>query len=231
MERYDHHCWSDVVGPRERLSVAPFRGARTLGNNPALVLIDVYNKAFGDRPEPIEQSVRRFPSSCGMAAWDALKPMVELTALARRTRIPIVYSTGDCRAEPWLGAATRRARPDDEDDSWGYAIVDKVAPRADELVIYKARASAFFGTPLETYLRQLGADTLVLAGETTSGCVRATAVDAYSHGFHVALVEEAVFDRSPLSHKVNLFDLHHKYATVMHLRETLAYLAAPRPHG
>jgi maleamate amidohydrolase len=69
----------------------------------------------------------------------------------------------------------------------------------------------------------------VLCGETTSGCVRATAVDAYSHGLHVVVVEEAVFDRSPLSHKISLFDLHHKYADVMTLAQFQDELAVRRP--
>lgn len=227
MRLEDRHCWSDVLGPTERLFAENFRGPREFGGRPALLLIDLYNKAFGDRPEPLEDSVRRCPTSCGMAAWDALPPVTDLLTLARGMGVPVVYSTGEARAEARLGGATRRAPASGEDDAWGYAIVDQVAPHADDRVIYKSRASAFFGTPLESYLRRLGVDTVVLAGETTSGCVRATAVDAYSHGFHVVLVEEAVFDRSELAHKVNLFDLHHKYATVLHLGEALAYLAEP----
>ena len=78
--------------------------------------------------------------------------------------------------------------------------------------------------PLIAHLTQLGVQTLIICGESTSGCVRATAVDAYSHGFHVVLVEECCFDRSPISHKVNLFDLHHKYADVMHVDEVTAHL-------
>ena len=82
----------------------------------------------------------------------------------------------------------------------------------------------FFGTPLIAHLTQLGVQTLIICGESTSGCVRATAVDAYSHGFHVVLVEECCFDRSILSHKVNLFDMHHKYVDVMHIDEVVAHL-------
>ena len=92
----------------------------------------------------------------------------------------------------------------------------------------KLRVVAFFGTPVTTWLRQLDADTLIVAGESTSGCVRASVVDAYSHGLKVAVVEEATFDRSLLSHKVNLFDMHLKYASVLHLGEVLQYLAGVR---
>ena len=75
----------------------------------------------------------------------------------------------------------------------------------------------FFGTPLLAHLNQLGIRTVIVCGESTSGCVRASAVDAYSNGFHVAIAEECTFDRAELTHKVNLFDLHHKYADVMHV--------------
>lgn len=96
-------------------------------------------------------------------------------------------------------------------------------------MVAKCRASVFFETDLAGHLERLGVGTLVLCGETTSGCVRATAVDAYSHGLHVVVVEEAVFDRSPLSHKISLFDLHHKYADVMTLAQFELALDARRP--
>ncbi len=93
-----------------------------------------------------------------------------------------------------------------------------------DVVITKQRASVFFGTPLTAHLTQLGVQTLIICGESTSGCVRATAVDAYSHGYHVVLVEECCYDRSILSHKVNLFDMHHKYCDVMHVDEVVSHL-------
>ena len=89
---------------------------------------------------------------------------------------------------------------------------------------FRKRASGFFGTPLIAHLRKAGADSLIIFGESTSGCVRASTVDAYSYGFHNVVVEECTYDRSMLSHKVNLFDLHHKYADVMHIEEVLAHL-------
>ena len=87
------------------------------------------------------------------------------------------------------------------------------------MVIFKQRASAFFGTPLIAHLAQLGIDTVIIFGESTSGCVRASTVDGYSHGYHMVMAEECCFDRSEISHKVNLFDLHHKYADVMKVEE------------
>jgi nicotinamidase-related amidase len=93
-----------------------------------------------------------------------------------------------------------------------------------DMMVYKERASAFFGTPLVAHLQRLGVDSLIICGESTSGCVRASTVDAYSYGFHNVLVEECTYDRSMLSHKVNLFDLHHKYADVMHVEEVVSHL-------
>ena len=81
-------------------------------------------------------------------------------------------------------------------------------------------------------VRQLGVQSLIVCGESTSGCVRASVVDGYSNGFHLCLVEECTYDRAELTHKVNLFDLHHKYADVMHVDEVVAHLDATRlPHA
>jgi maleamate amidohydrolase len=216
------HCWDDVVSDTELRVYRAYERERSFGRRPALLLIDLYNRVFGDRREPLPDALERFPSSCGEAAWDALEPLKSLLAAARAAGHPIVHTTNENRVEAVLGRATQRlARVDDE---WGSAIVEPLVPIEDELVVYKTRASAFFGTPLSTHLQRLGVDTVVVGGESTSGCVRASVVDAYSHGFEVMVVEEATFDRIEITHKVNLFDLHHKYATVVHLDEALDYL-------
>lgn len=105
-------------------------------------------------------------------------------------------------------------------------IVAAVAPRENEIVINKAKPSAFFGTPLLSYLIQFGVDSLVITGGTTSGCVRATVVDAFSYNFRVAVVEEAVFDRGQVPHAINLFDMEAKYADVLSLEELRQYFAS-----
>ncbi len=106
-----------------------------------------------------------------------------------------------------------------------YDIWPDFAPEPGDLVIRKERASCFYGTPLVAHLREMGVASLIVCGESTSGCVRASVVDGYSNGFPTVVVEECTFDRSSLSHKVNLFDMHHKYADVLHLDEVLAHLA------
>ena len=103
-------------------------------------------------------------------------------------------------------------------------IKEEFAPHDEDLIIYKERASGFFGTPLQAYLQQMKVDSVIMCGESTSGCLRASSVDAYSYGFHVTIAEECAFDRSLISHKINLFDMHHKYADVMRTEEIVAHL-------
>jgi maleamate amidohydrolase len=107
----------------------------------------------------------------------------------------------------------------------GLAIRADFAPQPGDTIVRKARASGFFGTPLSAHLTQLGIASVIVFGEATSGCVRASVVDAYSHGFHVNVVEECCFDRYPLTHKLNLFDMHHKYADVLHVDDVVRELA------
>lgn len=210
------HCWDDLVSPETRTVYADYLGERRLGTAPALLLIDVYNRAFGDRPEPLMEARQRFPGSCGLAAWETLPHMYAVLEAARRLGAPVIYTTAEHRREARLGWETHRVVREATDPAWGAAIVDAVKPTDGEIVLSKVRASAFFGTPLITYLTQRRVDTLVVMGLTTSGCVRASVVDAYSYGLHVAVVEEATVDRIPMIHQSNLFDMHHKYATVIH---------------
>ena len=102
----------------------------------------------------------------------------------------------------------------------------KADTKPGDTVIFKQRTSGFFGTPLIAHLTQLKIDTVIIFGESTSGCVRASTVDGYSNGFHMVMAEECCFDRSEISHKVNLFDLHHKYADVMKAQEIVEILGA-----
>ncbi len=97
-------------------------------------------------------------------------------------------------------------------------------PRGDELVVSKQYPSAFFATPLASTLTALGVDSVLLTGLTTSGCVRATCVDAMSHGFRTSVVAEACGDRHPAPHEANLFDMNAKYADVVSEAETIAFL-------
>ena len=107
----------------------------------------------------------------------------------------------------------------------GDVIVDELTPAEGELIIYKAgRPSGFSGTRLASYMIHAGADTAIVTGMTTSGCVRATVLDAFMSNFNVIIPFECAADRSQISHKVNLFDMHMKYADVISLDETIDYL-------
>jgi nicotinamidase-related amidase len=184
--------------------------------------------AYQGGPRPVDEVAREFPSSCGINAWNAIEPTRRLFAASRRAGIPIFYSTSDTRPASRPGAIKATNRRSVEASPGLFAIRPEFAPQPGDVVLTKLRASAFFGTPLTAHLTQLGVQSIIVIGESTSGCVRASTVDGYSHGFHMSMAEECCFDRSDLSHKVNLFDLHHKYADVMKVEQVIAHLEGQR---
>jgi nicotinamidase-related amidase len=208
-------------------------GARAgFGNRPALLVIDV-NWAFcGERPEPILQSIKRWRTSCGEEAWVALEYIKSLTDAAHAKGLPVIYTTGERRPDNWDAGSWRwKSTRGDEagggaaDDSVdGNEIIAMIAPGPRDIVIRKQKPSGFFGTNLASYLTLLGCDSVIIAGTTTSGCVRATVVDAFSLNYRVILAEEGCFDRSEASHAVSLCDMHAKYADVVPATEILAYI-------
>ncbi len=217
---FEDHCWKDIVNPEILEIYEPYIRETFVGPKPAIIAIDLYNKAYEGGCKPVIEVNRTHPGSCGENAWNAIAPTQALFAAARAVGVPVIYSTR--HADTAGVKSTNRSMRDENEDQYG--IYEALAPKPGELVIYKERASAFFGTPLIAHLRRLGVESLIICGESTSGCVRASTVDAYSYGFHNVLVEECTYDRSMLSHKVNLFDLHHKYADVMHVEDVLAHL-------
>ena len=112
---------------------------------------------------------------------------------------------------------------DDSNDIDGNEIVAMIAPGPRDIVIKKQKPSGFFGTNLASYLTLFGCDSVIVVGTTTSGCVRATVVDAFSLNYRIVLAEEGCFDRSEASHAVSLCDLHAKYADVIPTAEILSY--------
>jgi len=218
---FEDHCWKDIVDDEILEIYEPYRREVHVGRNPAVLAIDLYNKAYQGGNRPLREVNRRYPGSCGENAWKAIEPTQALLAAARRAGLPVIYTTRHADTDGVRSTHRRMGKEAEE----LYHIKDELTPLPGELVIYKERASGFFGTPLIAHLRKIGADSLIILGESTSGCVRASTVDAYSYGFHTVVVEECTYDRSMLSHKVNLFDLHHKYADVMHLDEVIEHLA------
>jgi nicotinamidase-related amidase len=147
----------------------------------------------------------------------------------------VIYTTGVRRADNWDagGWARKNSRskeaPKTTSNRHGYDIVDEIAPEAKDLVIYKLKPSGFFSTPMVGYLTQLKCDSVIVTGTTTSGCVRATVLDAFSYNYRVALVEDGCFDRSEASHAITLCDMNAKYADVVKTDEVLAYFETVEP--
>ena len=224
--------WNKFLTERDRaVFAAGGFGARAgFGKRPALLVIDV-NWAFcGERPEPILESIRRWRTSCGEEAWVALDYIKSLIDAARAKGLPVIYTTGERRPDNWDAGSWRwkSTRGDEAGGSPGDAIdgneiVAMIAPGPRDIVIRKQKPSGFFGTSLAAYLTLLGCDSVVVVGTTTSGCVRATVVDAFSLNYRVTLAEEGCFDRSEASHAVSLCDMHAKYADVVPTAEVLSY--------
>ena len=219
--------WDDVMTDNDRTLMGmgfDMRKPTGFGENPALVVIDMNMGAVGE-DMPVYEQFDRYPRTCGEYGWRALPYIQRLIDKARATKIPIVYSRHVFRAGHGL------ARHDDPTFAYSELspqseIVPEIAPEPGELMIEKTRASVFFSTPLLYVLMNKKVDTLIIAGNSTSGCVRATVVDAsyYSPMFKVVLAEEAIFDRIELSHKAGLFDMQLKYADLKTTDEVITYL-------
>ena len=208
-------------------------GARGgFGKRPALLIIDV-NYAFCDeRPMPILESIKRWRNSCGEDAWVAMPYLRSLLDKAHAKGIPVIYTTGVRREDNWdNGSWSWKNSRSDEDDKTvkppsnldGNEIVAEIAPAPQDIVVLKQKPSGFFGTNSASSLTLLGCDIVLVTGTTTSGCVRATVLDAFSLNYRIALAEEGCFDRSQASHAINLCDMNAKYADVVKTSEVLAF--------
>ena len=228
MDPFEDHCWKDVVPPEMLAVYAQYRREVRVGPRPALVAVDLYELVYQGGPRPVAEIAGTYPMSCGEHAFAAIEPTKRLFAAARRAGIPIAYSTNETRPDSRPNPVYATKRPRGPVPPELFDIRPEFAPQPGDLVIRKQRASAFFGTPLAAHLTQLGVQTLIVCGESTSGCVRATVVEGFSNGFHVVLVEECCFDRAPLAHQFNLFDMHHKYADVMGVDSVVAHLGAAK---
>jgi maleamate amidohydrolase len=202
------------------------------GERPALLCVDLYRWVFGDRRQPLLEAMKTWPGSCGEAAWDAIPHVQRLLGATSAAQTPVMHATKMSPYTSGIAAwsekpAANRAPAKPDGSKWD--IIDEAAPLPGETVIYKAAPSAFFGTLLMAQLNALDVDALIICGESTSGCVRATVVDGRSNRFKMTVVEEAVFDRHQATHAINLFDMHEKYADVLGIDEVIAHLGTLRP--
>ncbi|MBI3966092.1 MAG: isochorismatase family protein [Chloroflexi bacterium] len=222
------HPWEDLLTETDRqvLAKSGFGKQRGLGQRPALLLIDCqYNHIGADKP--IVEQLAEYPSGGGSAAWSAARRLVKVREAARAAGAPVIY-TRFCytdRGAKYDGFALKRGNVDRFIDGRpGTRIIEELTPREDELVLDKTTASVFFSSPLVTYLTRMGIDSLIIGGVSTSGCVRASTIDAVSYGFNAAVLEDGTADRIDASHKIALLDLWMKYSDVMTCDAAISYL-------
>lgn len=223
--------WDDILTERDKevFALSGYGKRAGFGGRPAVLVIDVNYNFVGDRREPILESIKRFRNSCGEEGWEGVDNIKVLLSEARAKRLPVFYTTGHGEEGAlafgrWHGKNSRGTEDFNEEARKGNEIVAEIAPQKGEVVVRKQKPSAFFGTPLMSMLNDVHADTVLVAGTTTSGCVRASVIDAFSYNFAVGVVEECTFDRGQASHKINLFDMSMKYADVVSLAETVEYI-------
>jgi len=221
--------WDRFLTERDRArNVRQPASRKGAGRRPALLLVDLYRWVFGDAPTPLLEALDEWPGSCGLDGWEALPSIRELLDETRRLGVPVIHISGFDGMPGWRHPHPRAGASETPDlaarRKRRYDIVDEVAPIDGEVVLRKVAPSAFWGTPLAGLLVSLGVDTVVVAGESTSGCVRATVVDAKSYRYQVLVPEPCVFDRDEAAHAINLYDLDQKYADVLPLDAVIGYL-------
>ncbi|WP_110207245.1 isochorismatase family protein [Nocardioides daejeonensis] len=200
---------------RAALASAGYGRSMGIGARPALLVVDVTYAFCGHRGSSLAEAVSAYPLACGPAAWEAIPTLAGLVDAARHSDVPVFFTRGapSITASRW---SDKNARHDDAPRADARDIVQECGFREQsDVLLEKEGPSAFFGTPLTRHLIGLGVDSVVVAGTTTSGCVRATVVDAFTHNFKVAVAADACFDRVGASHRMSLFDMGLKYADVL----------------
>lgn len=224
--------WGPYLTDTDRavLETAGYRGSVGLGPAVALLVVDVTYAFCGDTPMPILDAVAQRRHACGEQAWQAVEVMTDLVATARAHDVPVIYTKPS-----FTGRASERGLWDEknarrDDDEYGSRIVAELTPGPDDLVIVKEGPSGFFGTGLLSRLMKMRVDSLLVCGGTTSGCVRATVVDAFSYNIRTSVVTDATFDRVPASHWMSLFDMQLKYADLLTVEQSRCALrTGPSP--
>lgn len=208
--------WDDVIPEEDikRYEASGFGRKASCGSRPALLIIDVQYRTIGTEPKPFWESIQEFATSCGDVGWNAMGQIERLLELFRKNDWPVMYPYVAPKEQFDQGRLAEKNPALMKVASKGYEFPPQIAPKADDVLLPKKHPSAFFGTPLTSYLIDKKVDTLVVTGCTTSGCVRGSVVDAFANNFSVLVPHDAVYDRSLLSHKVNLFDMASKYANV-----------------
>ncbi len=191
------------------------------GQRPAILVVDMQND-FLDPGGHLDM---------GPEARGVIPQIARVLEAGRRDGAPIVYTAQTHRPDfadgpRWMDKFTGFKTGGLREGTRGAQIVDELASRPGDRVLKKLRPSAFFGTECDLYLRSLGVDTTILTGCTTSGCVRASALDAFSYNYRVIVPQECVTDRAKEPHEANLFDIQMKLGDVVGIEEVLTYLGS-----
>jgi nicotinamidase-related amidase len=231
--KMSRRSWDKFLTDRDKSVFAQsgFGSRAGFGKRPALMVVDVSYAFCDEKPLPILESITRWQNSCGEDAWIAMPYIKALIDKCHDRGVPVIYTTGSFRDDNWDGGSwnwkVSGIKQDVKKGSSGVngnQIVAEIAPQPQDLVVFKQKPSGFFGTNLASYLTLFGCDSVIVTGATTSGCVRATVLDAFNLNYRVAVPEEACFDRLQASHAINLCDMHAKYADVVTTSEALDYL-------
>ena len=220
--------WDDFLSENDKKMLANRKPMRPkphaqFGERPAILVIDMNKSAIG--PDlPVHEVVKEMPGAMGENAWAAIRHMEDLLPMARAAGIPVVYSkhyfkasTGLALADP--GSPYSELNPLSD-------IQDEIAMQPGDLLVEKQQASVFHQTGLINMLMNKKVDNLIVTGNSTSGCVHATVVDAGGYQLKVSVVEEAVFDRFDLSHAAALFNMGSKYGDIVSIGEVYEYVAS-----
>jgi maleamate amidohydrolase len=212
--------WFDIVPEEERrvYDAGGFMRTEEIGSRLALLVIDVTYGFTGSRGLSLDAAMKEYAAACGPVAWKAMPSIADLISCCRRGGHQIVFTRPNSKDDRFLGRATKNSNVGARNERFD-EFPDDIAPAADEWILEKPKASAFFQTPLMIYLVRNRVDTVVACGVSTSGCVRATVVDSFSNGFRTFVIDDCCFDRSQFSHATSLFDMNAKYATVLSLSE------------
>jgi nicotinamidase-related amidase len=225
--------WDAFLTAEDRAVIERGRWAQRagFGRRPALVLIDCQYYMTGIRGAP--DNAAKYPLACGEVAFAATDQMRRLLDGARAAAIPVFFTryvvdpvnddVGMFHRK--IGAGIGRGENLYFAGTHGAEIVAELQPQANEIVIDKKKFSPFLGTPLLSLLIDRHVDTLILVGGSTSNCIRAAALDSTQYNFFTIVPEEAVYDRLPIAHTLNLFDINRSYGDVVPVDEVLAYLA------
>jgi nicotinamidase-related amidase len=226
--------WEPLLGDEDRAVLKGYGYGNCEGaaKRPAVLVVDATYTFVGDKPEPTVEAIKKRRNACGQQAWDAVGVLQRLLPVARAKGLPVIYTRADDRPDlgkfgaPSLKKPSAPKPPPAQNLRDGNDIVDEIAPEPGDIVIGKSKPSAFFGTPLLSYLVAMKIDSLFVTGGSTSGCVRASVVDAFSNNYPCTLVADGCFDRFLASHAMTLFDLGAKYAEIASGDEALARIRA-----